>query len=304
MPEYPDITLYVEALSERAVGTTLKILRITIPFFLRTVLPLPVDFEGETLLQVKRLGKRIVLAFTGGKYAVIHLMIAGRLHWRSKAVSVPRRGGLAALDFDSGTLLVTESGHKRRASLHLVEGAEALAAFDRGGVDVFHTPLEVFARRLTSENHTLKRALTDPRIVDGIGNAYSDEILWAAQLSPVQMTKTLTQEEIARLYYSAQEQLILWTDRLRAEVGEHFPEHVTAFRENMAVHGKYGQPCPRCSTPVQRIRYAENETDYCPHCQTGDRLLSDRAIARLLRSDWPRTVDELEEKMQNLRGRR
>jgi formamidopyrimidine-DNA glycosylase len=298
LPEYPDITVYIEAMNERITGRKLEKIRFAGPFFLRTIFPPASAFEGLTLLGLERIGKRIVFAFPEEKFAVLHLMVAGRLHWKTAGAGIPGKIGLAALDFQNGALTITEASTKKRASLHLVQGRQGLAAFDRGGLNVLETTREIFTERLRSENHTLKRALTDPRLFDGIGNAYSDEILHDAGLSPVKLTQKMTAEETESLYASCRSQLLLWTDRLRSESATSFPEKVTAFRKDMAVHGKFGKPCPRCATVIQRIRYADNETNYCPRCQTDNKLLSDRSLARLLRDDWPRTIDELENRQR------
>jgi len=296
MPELPDIRLYLRALEPRLSGATLQHLGIMRPFLLRSVDPPVSEAEGKRVSAVERIGKRIVIGLEDTWFLVIHLMIAGRFRWAAPGATPPGRIGLAAFDFSSGTLLLTEAGTRRRASLHLVRGRPALAQFDRGGLDVELADETAFAAALTRENHTLKRALTDPTIFDGIGNAYSDELLHRARLSPLTLTSRLKPEEVGRLYYAARATLREWSDRLVAETGDRFPEKVTAFRPGMAVHGRYGQPCPVCHTPVQRIRYAENETNYCPTCQTGGRLLADRALSRLLKDDWPRTLEELEER--------
>ncbi len=293
MPELPDVTVYVEALEKRIVGDPLLRLRLGNPFVLRTVEPAPAAFEQKQVLDVRRVGKRIVIHFESGLFAVIHLMIAGRLHWIAPEAKIPAKRGLAAFDFREGTLLLTEAGSKRRASIHLVRGEEAVRALDPGGIEVLDSGLDAFRAALARERHTLKRALTDPHLFSGIGNAYSDEILHRARLSPVQMTTNLSEEEIARLHDATRATLREWTDRLREEAGEQFPEKVTAFREGMAVHGRFRQPCPVCGAPVQRIVYAENETNYCARCQTGGRLLADRALSRLLNVDWPKSIDEL-----------
>ena len=308
MPELPDITVYLEALERRIVGGVLERAQIAGPFVLRTVEPPIREVEGRTVTAIRRVGKRIALGFDNHLWLVFHLMIAGRLHWKSKSVKPDGRRVLAAFDFGSGdtvtgsvsrgtksgTLTLTEAGTQKRASIHLVAGEAALAALDRGGIEVFAATPEQFAAVLTAENHTLKRALTDPGSFSGIGNAYSDEILHHARLSPVALTQRLKPEEIKRLYDSTRETLQRWTKVLRDEAGERFPENVTAFREGMAVHGKYKQPCPVCGTKVQRIRYASNETNYCPRCQTAGKLLADRSLSRLLREDWPRTPEALE----------
>ncbi len=292
MPELPDIALYLHALAPRVVGRRLERVRVASPFVLRTADPPVADLAGREVREVRRLGKRIVLGFEGDYFAVLHLMIAGRLHWKAADAAVPRRRGLAAFDFPNGVLLLTEAGTKHRASLHVVRGATALAAHDPGGLDVLGATLAQFRAALTRESHTLKRALTDPRLLDGIGNAYSDEILHAARLSPLRLTTQVDDAEIERLFRATQQTLTGWLERLRAETGEAFPENVTAFREGMAVHGRFRQPCPACGSPVQRIRYAENEVNYCATCQTGGRLLADRSLSRLLKSDWPRSLDE------------
>ncbi len=293
MPELPDVTVYVEALQKRIVGQPLSRVRLASPFVLRTVEPAPSQLEGKRVIDVRRVGKRIVIALEDECSVVIHLMIAGRLRWLAPGPKIPAKLGLAAFDFPNGTLLLTEAGSKRRASLHLMRGEAGVQALDLGGVEVLETDLHTFGRLLTRERHTLKRALTDPHLFSGIGNAYSDEILHRARLSPVQMTTNLSDDEIARLYDATRQTLLDWTQRLRQEVGERFPEKVTAFREGMAVHGRYNQPCPDCGSPVQRIVYAENETNYCARCQTGGRLLADRALSRLLNVDWPKSIDEL-----------
>jgi formamidopyrimidine-DNA glycosylase len=294
MPELPDIALYLHALAPRILGARLERVRIASPFLLRTTTPPIAEIEGRIVRELRRLGKRIVIGFDNAVYAVLHLMIAGRLRWRATGVGIPGRIGLAAFDFPAGTLLVTEAGTKHRAALYLVSGGAALPAHDPGGLDVVGATLDQFRVALTRESHTVKRALTDPRIFDGIGNAYSDEILHAARLSPLRLTSQLDEAEIARLHRAARETLTTWIARLRAEVGDGFPEKVTAFREGMAVHGRFRHPCPVCGSPVQRIRYAENEVNYCAPCQTGGRLLADRALSRLLKGDWPRSLDEWE----------
>ena len=295
MPELPDIQLYLHALEPRIRDVPLLELRIQRPFLLRSVDPEPAAVAGRQVVALERLGKRIVIGLEGELFIVIHLMIAGRFRWAARKAKPPGRIGLAALDFTTGTLLLTEAGTKRRAALHIVRGRAALDQFRRGGIDVQSGSRTEFAEALRRESHTLKRALTDPRIVDGVGNAYSDELLHRARLSPLTLTGRLTDAEIARLWHAARQTLGEWTDRLIEETGDGFPEKVTAFRPGMAVHGRFGQPCPDCGSPVQRIRYAENETNYCPGCQTGGRLLADRALSRLLRQDWPRTLEELEE---------
>jgi len=297
MPELPDITIYVEALTARVVGRPIERIRLISPFLVRTAAPPIRSVEGQTVRSVSRLGKRLVFSIDGDDlFLVLHLMIAGRLHWKPAGAKVAGKVDLLALDFPNGTLVLTEASTKKRASLHLIRGAAALAMLDRGGVDVLAASPAEFATALRRENHTLKRALTDPTLFDGIGNAYSDEILHRARLSPLKLTGRLTDNEIARLQTAASQTLREWTDRLRAETGDHFPEKVTAFRPGMAVHGRYGQPCPVCGTPVQRLVYAENEANYCPTCQTNGRLLADRALSRLLRTDWPKTLDELEQR--------
>ena len=296
MPELPDIALYLGALAPRVVGSRLERLRIASPFLLRTAEPPVADLAGRQVVAVRRIGKRIVLAFDGDTFVVLHLMIAGRLHWKPAGAPIPRRAGLAAFDFPNGTLLLTEAGSKHRASLHVVRGREALAAHDRGGLDVLTATLEQFREALVRESHTLKRALTDPRLFDGIGNAYSDEILHAARLSPLRLTTQLTAEEVERLFRAVRDTLVTWMERLRTQTGDAFPEKVTAFREGMAVHGRFRKPCPVCGSPVQRIRYAENEVNYCATCQTGGRLLADRSLSRLLKQDWPRSLEEWEER--------
>jgi formamidopyrimidine-DNA glycosylase len=293
MPELPDVVVYIEALRPRVLGQTLERVRIGNPFVVRTIAPAPAELEGRAVTALRRLGKRIVLGFEGDLHVIIHLMIAGRLRWRDRGAAIPGKVGLAAFDFPTGTLLFTEAGSRRQASIHIVDGA-GLGAFDRGGLEALDASLPAFAERLTRENHTLKRALTDPTIFSGIGNAYSDEILHAAQLSPMKQTRQLGDAEIGRLHAATIATLEAWIARTRDEVGDGFPEKVTAFREGMAVHGRYGKPCPVCQSPVQRIVYATNECNYCATCQTEGRLLSDRALSRLLRADWPKTLEELE----------
>ncbi len=295
MPELPDIVVYIERLKPRVIGQALEKIEIRNPFVLRTADPPIAAVHGKRVTELRRTGKRIVFGFEGDLFLVIHLMIAGRLRWRPPGTKPP--GGklsLAAFHFPSGVLFLTEAGTKRRASIHLVAGENALRAFDRGGLEVLDVTLDELATRLRSENHTLKRSLTDPRLFSGIGNSYSDEILHRARLSPLILTSKLTDEEIARLFEAAHDSLTGWTARLLAEVGDDFPETVTAFRDGMAVHGRFGLPCPVCGTAVQRIRYADNETNYCPRCQTGGKLLADRALSRLLKSDWPKSIEELE----------
>ena len=294
MPELPDITAYISALEPRIVGQPLEHVRIASAFLLRTARPPVASVEGHVVRELRRIGKRIAIGVDGDLWLVLHLMIAGRLHWRPLGAKLAGRQNLAAFDFPHGSLVLTEAGTKRRASLHLFEGEEALRSVDPGGIDVLSSDLNSFRKALTIENRTLKRALTDPRILSGIGNAYSDEILHAAQLSPVKMTHKLDPQEWERLYAATQATLKLWIERLIDEAKAGFPEKVTAFRKDMAVHGRYGEPCPRCGEPIQRIRYADNETDYCVKCQTGGKLLADRSLSRLLKSDWPRTLDELE----------
>jgi formamidopyrimidine-DNA glycosylase len=297
MPEYPDVVVYVEHLRRRLVGQTLEKIRLASPFVLRSADPPLRDAEGKRVLGVSRLGKRIILELEGDLFLVFHLMIAGRLHWLAKGGKIPGRRGLAGFDFANGTLLLTEASSKKRASLHVVRGRSLLNPFDRGGLEVLDTDAESFRAALARENHTLKRALTDPRLFSGIGNAYSDELLHRAKLSPVKLTFQLSEEEQIRLYHAARETLLEWAERLRREAGDEFPEHVTAFRKEMAVHGKFREPCPVCGAPVQRIVHAENETNYCPRCQTGGKLLADRSLSKLLKDDWPRTLEELEERV-------
>ena len=294
MPELPDIAAYIEALEPRVMGRTLERVRVGSPFLLRTLEPPPASAEGRVVSGLRRVGKRIAMGVEGDVWLVLHLMIAGRLHWRPPRPKLGGRQNLAAFDFAHGSLTLTEAGSQRRASLHVVRGEEGLRGLDPGGIDVLEADLAAFGAALTFENHTLKRALTDPRTFSGIGNAYSDEILHAARLSPIAQTRKLTTEEIVRLHAATRETLALWMDRLCAEARQKFPEKVTAFREGMAVHGRYGQPCPRCGEKVQRIRYAGNETNYCARCQTGGKVLADRGLSRLLGKDWPRTLEELE----------
>jgi len=320
MPELPDITIYIEALEQRILGHTLERVQLASPFLLRTAMPPVTAVEGKQVQELRRLGKRICLGLEDELWLVLHLMIAGRLHWKesvgpglvpaqSRGLTKFAKNHLATFQFDNGILSLTEAGTQRRASLHIVQGEDALRTLDRGGVELFRKAngtstqlncglgdfidLESFTRVVRSENHTLKRALTDPRLFSGIGNAYSDEILWHAQLSPVKLTQKMTDEEVLRLYDATRETLFDWVMRLRDEAGSSFPEKVTAFRKEMATHGKYREPCPRCGAKIQRIRYATNETNYCPNCQTGGKLLADRALSRLLREDWPRNADEL-----------
>jgi formamidopyrimidine-DNA glycosylase len=294
MPELPDVTVYVEALRPRTIGQVLERARLASPFLLRSVDPPLSSAEGRTVRTVDRLGKRIVFGLEGDLHLVFHLMVAGRFRWRQRGAKVPRKHGLAALDFPGGTLLLTEMGARKRASLHVVRGPEELARHDPGGIEVLDCGLDAFHEALVRGNHTLKRALTNPRTFAGIGNAYSDEILHRARLGPLQRTGNLDDGEIERLWRATRETLEEWTERMRAEVGDGFPEKVTAFREEMAVHGRYGEPCPDCGDPVQRIVYAENEANYCATCQTGGKLLADRILSRLLKSDWPRTLEEWE----------
>jgi formamidopyrimidine-DNA glycosylase len=294
MPELPDIAAYLHALEPRVLGQPLERIRIASPFLLRTVQPSIADIEGRTVRELKRIGKRIAFGFDDDLWLVLHLMIAGRLHWRAAGAKLSGRNNLAAFDFPQGSLVLTEAGSKRRASLHILRGKEALQAIDPGGIDVFAIDLDQFRAALIAENRTLKRALTDPRILSGIGNAYSDEILHAAKLSPIHLTQNLTSEKWQRLFDATRSTLQLWMDRLQAEADKTFPEKVTAFRKEMAVHGRFGEPCPACSQPIQRIRYADNETNYCPECQTGGKVLADRSLSRLLGKDWPRTLEELE----------
>jgi formamidopyrimidine-DNA glycosylase len=296
VPELPDVTVYIEALERRIGGARLQRIRLASPFLLRSFNPPITTAQGRAVRGLRRLGKRIVIALEDDLFLVLHLMIAGRLRWREAGAKVPGKLGLAAFDFSTGTLLLTEAGTKKRAALHLVKGADELTALDAGGLEVFQADLREFHAALISENHTLKRSLTDPRLFSGIGNAYADEILHRARLSPVKLSRSLDDEETARLFEATRATLRDWIARLRAETGEGFPEKVTAFRPGMAVHGRYGKPCPACGSPVQRIVHAENETNYCARCQTGGRLLADRALSRLLHEDWPRTLEELEER--------
>ena len=294
MPELPDITAYIRALEKRIVGQPLERVRLGSPFLLRTVEPPLASAEGLVVKKLSRVGKRIAIGLDGDLWLVLHLMIAGRLHWKKRDAKLGGRQNLAAFDFPDGSLVLTEAGSKKRASLHVIRGEENLISLDAGGIDVFAADLESFRNALTAENHTLKRALTDPRLLSGIGNAYSDEILHAAQLSPVTLTTKLKPEEWERLFAATRSTLKVWIDRLGAEAEKEFPEGVTAFRPDMAVHGRYGQPCPRCGEKVLRIRYADKETNYCARCQTGGKVLADRSLSRLLGSDWPRTLEELE----------
>jgi formamidopyrimidine-DNA glycosylase len=294
MPELPDVQVYIEALRTRVQGNRLETVRLGSPFVLRTVNPPIREAEGRSVTELRRIGKRIVLGLEGDLFLVFHLMIAGRFRWRESGARIPGRIGLAAFDFATGTLLMTEAGTKKRASLHLVRGEGGLAEFHRGGLETLETDAAAFREALQRENHTLKRALSDPRLFSGIGNAYSDEILHRARLSPVRLTQRLAPEEVTRLYEATRATLTEWTERLRRECGPGFPDKVTAFREGMAVHGRYRAPCPDCGTAVQRIVYADNECNYCPRCQTEGRLLADRSLSRLLKQDWPKTIEELE----------
>jgi formamidopyrimidine-DNA glycosylase len=296
VPELPDILAYLEALTPRVVGKRLEAVRLGNPFLLRSVAPPLSEAAGKTVVGVERIGKRIVFALEDELFLVLHLMVAGRLHWKKRGAKVGGRGAVAAFDFADGSLVLSEASTKKRASLHLARGRLGLSDFDRGGLEVLASDLPRFRATLARESHTLKRALTDPRLFSGIGNAYSDEILHRARLSPGKLTRRLTDEESARLHAATREVLGQWTERLGAEAAKAFPEKVTAFREGMAVHGRYGKPCPVCGTPVQRIVYAENESNYCPTCQTGGKLLADRALSQLLRGDWPKTLEELEER--------
>ena len=295
MPEYPDVTVYIEALCERVLNHPIQKIRIGSPFVLRSFEPPIRAAEGKRVLALRRLGKRIVFELEDNLFLIVHLMIAGRFHWKPKGAKIARKYGQAAVDFPNGTLLLTEAGTKKRASINLVRGAAALREHDPGGLEVFDSSLEEFRAALKRENHTLKRTLTDPHVFSGIGNAYSDEILHRAQLSPIRLTQQMTDAEVERLFHAIRESLLDWVERLRKERGTGFPEKVTAFRPDMAVHGKYGKPCPICGSPVQRIVHAENETNYCATCQTGGKLLADRSLSRLLKEDWPRTLEELEE---------
>jgi len=294
LPELPDIVVYIEALESRILGQPLEHVRIVSPFLLRTAAPPLASVEGKKVEKLRRIGKRIAIGVEDDLWLVLHLMIAGRLHWRTRGVKVSRPRGLAAFDFPNGSLLLTEAGSQKRASLHIVAGQAGLESLDPGGLEVLTADLAAFTRALTSSNHTLKRALTDPRTFSGIGNAYSDEILFRAQLSPVALTQKLSEDQISRLYDAIRSTLQDWVARLRDQAGGKFPEGVTAFREGMTVHGRYKEPCLRCGARIQRIRYASNETNYCANCQTGGKLLADRALSRLMREDWPRTLEELE----------
>jgi formamidopyrimidine-DNA glycosylase len=294
MPELPDIAAYISALETRIVGQPIEHIRLASPFLLRTAEPSITDVEGRFVRKLRRIGKRIGIGVEGDFWLVLHLMIAGRLHWRTRGAKLAGRKSLAAFDFPNGSLVLTEAGTRHRASLYVLRGENELQGVDPGGIDIFSSDLASFRDAMTVENRTLKRALTDPRILSGIGNAYSDEILHAAQLSPILLTRKLKAAEWQRLFAATRDTLNLWVNRLRAEAEHGFPEKVTAFRKDMAVHGRYGQPCPRCGEKIQRIRYADNETNYCAHCQTGGKLLADRSLSRLLQSDWPRTMDQLE----------
>ncbi len=297
MPEYPDIVVYLEALERRVLGAVLLGVRIRSPFLLRTVTPPLADAAGRKVVALRRSGKRIVFELEGGLFLAVHLMVAGRFQWKDAGAGIPGRRGLAAFDFETGTLLLTEAGTRKRASLHVFDGEDALATVDRGGLELFEASREEFRERLRLRNHTLKRALVDPTLFSGVGNAYSDEILLRARLSPFQWTSRLDDGAVDRLFEVAKAVLEEWTEILRAEVGEGFPKKVTAFRPEMAAHGKWKEPCPQCGTPIQRIVYAENECNYCPDCQTGGKLLADRALSQLLKKDWPKTVAELEERL-------
>ena len=300
MPELPDVELYVHALRPRIVHQPLERIRLGNPFVVRTIEPAPADVEGRAVTDVRRMGKRILFALTDGFYVVLHLMIAGRFRWRERGAAIPRKIGLAAFDFPNGTLHLTEAGSRRQASIHIIRDAARLREMDPGGLEVLTATASEFMDRLRQENHTLKRSLTDPHIFSGIGNAYSDEILHAARLSPLKLTGAITVEEGERLFEAVRAVLIDWSERLQKETGNGFPEKVTAFRPGMAVHGRFGQPCPACGSPVQRIVYARNEANYCSRCQTGGRLLSDRSLSRLLKEDWPKTLEELENRRKRL----
>jgi formamidopyrimidine-DNA glycosylase len=301
MPELPDILLYLESLKTRILGQTLERVRLASPFVVRSVVPPITALRGRQVIALRRLGKQIVLEFDGDLYLVIHLMIAGRLQWKPAGAKIPGKLGLAAFDFPDGALLLTEAGTKKRASIHVVQGNDNLRTFDRGALEVLTSSVGEFSNVLKQENHTLKRSLTDPRLFSGIGNAYSDEILHRARLSPMKLTTKLTPEEINRLHQAVQSTLSEWIERLQTQAGSEFPSKVTAFRPEMAVHGRYGKPCPVCASPVQRIVYAENECNYCPECQTDGRLLADRALSRLLKQDWPRSLEEWDEHIENRR---
>ena len=295
MPELPDVTVYIEALGERVLNQPIQRIRIGSPFVVRTFDPPIKEIECKKILSLRRMGKRIVIELEDDLFLIVHLMIAGRLHWKPKGAKIARKYGQAAIDFPNGTLLLTEAGTKKRASIHLVRGEAALQEYDPGGLEIFDMTLEQFTASLTRENHTLKRSLTDPHLFSGIGNAYSDEILHRAKLSPIRLTQQMSEAEIERLYHAVRASMTEWIERLRKERGTNFPEKVTAFRADMAVHGKYGKPCPVCGSPVQRIVHAENETNYCATCQTGGKLLADRSLSKLLKDDWPRSLEELEE---------
>ena len=301
MPELPDVTVYIEALRERILNQPIQRIRVASPFIVRSFEPPIREAEGKKVLRLRRLGKRIVFELEDELFLIVHLMIAGRFHWKPKGAKIARKYGQAALDFPNGTLLLTEAGTKKRASLYLVRGEESLREHDPGGLEVFDASLDSFREALTRENHTLKRVLTDPHVFSGIGNAYSDEILHRARLSPIRLTQHMTEAEVETLYHAVRETLDEWVERLRKETGKNFPERVTAFRPDMAVHGKYRKPCPVCGSPVQRIVHAENETNYCAQCQTGGKLLADRSLSRLLKEDWPRSLEELEEMRENRR---
>jgi formamidopyrimidine-DNA glycosylase len=296
MPELPDITVYIDCLRPRVQGQVLQRVRLGSPFLLRSVEPAPEECQGKRVVGLRRLGKRIVFALEADLFLVLHLMIAGRLHWKEPGAKLAGKVGLAAFDFNSGTLTLTEAGTKKRAALYVVRGEQALAAHNPGGLEVLDCTLEDFRAALVAENHTLKRTLTDPHVFSGIGNAYSDEILHRARLSPLALTQKLTPAAVRKLHQAVQEAMKDWIDRLRKEAGDGFPEKVTAYRPGMAVHGRFGKPCPDCGTAVQRIIYAENETNYCPRCQTGGKVLADRSLSRLLKDDWPRTIEEWEER--------
>ena len=300
MPELPDIEVYLAALRPRIQGQPLEAVRLASPFLLRTVDPPVSSLVGRRVENLRRLGKRIVIGFEDDLFAILHLMIAGRLHWKPRGAKIPGKVGLAAFDFPTGTLALTEAGSKKRAALYVVSGEEAVAAHDPGGLEVLEADLDAFRAALTAESHTLKRALTDPHLLSGIGNSYSDEILHRAKLSPFQLTRNLTPQETETLFRASREVLTEWTERLRAETGDKFPEKVTALHEGMAVHGRFGKPCPVCGTPVQRLLYADNEANYCPTCQTGGRLLADRVLSRLMKEDWPKTLEELEARKRRL----
>jgi len=296
VPELPDVELYLHALRSRIIGAPVEKVRLGNPFIVRTYDPPIAAIEGQRVLGLSRLGKRLVFALDSDLFLIVHLMIAGRFRWRERGAAIPGKVGLIAFDFPDGTLILTEAGSKRQASIHLVRGEAAVRDHDPGGLEVLDADPAAFAARLTADNHTVKRALTDPHILSGIGNAYSDEILHAAKMSPMKLTDSLTPEEVEHLYHATRDVLLMWVERLRRETGDAFPEKVTAFRPEMAVHGKFGKPCPVCAEPVQRIVYARNEANYCARCQTGGRLLSDRALSRLLGRDWPKTLEEMEER--------